>query len=84
MADDVAFYGEVPDVDLHLAGYQQAVGGARPLRVEILELGNGRVVVGGDGEGFLHGAFHEAVGEDEAAGEGQGLGYEVPCGLFLR
>lgn len=84
MADDVAFDGEIPDVDLHLAGDEEAVGRGGPLGIEVAEGRDGGVVVGRLGEGFLHGAFHEAVGEGEAAGEGEGLSDEGYGGRCLR
>lgn len=84
MADDVAFDGEVADVDLHLAGDEEAVLRGGPLGIEVAEGGDGGVVAGRLGEGFLHRALHEAVGEGEAAGEGEGLGEEGDRGRGLR
>jgi len=81
VADDVAFDGEVADVDLDLPRDEEAVLRGGPLGVEVGELVDRGVEEGGRREGFLHGALDEAVGEAEAAGEGERLG-EEGCGCF--
>ena len=59
-------------VDLDVTGEDHAPIAAGPGGVDGGELGVGQVVA--DAELFGHGGFDEAVGEDEAGGEGEGLG----------
>ena len=79
VAADVAGDGEEAAVNLDLAGDEEAVAGARPEAVEVLEGVDGGVEVGAFGLRFLHRAFYQAVGEGEAAGEGDGLGEDGDC-----
>lgn len=71
---DVAGDGEEAEVDLDLAGDEQAVLRLGPEFVDVAELRDRGVEVGALREGFLHGAFHQAVREYEAAGQGERLG----------
>ena len=84
VAHHVSFDGQVPSVDLHLPCYDESVFGVCPLGVEVLEFVDGRVVEWFDGEGFLHGAFDEAVRKDQTAREGQWLGDQVSCTHLWR
>lgn len=67
---NVGWGAEVTDVDLDLPGGQKPEAAVGPAGVEVAKLGDGDVVEGRRGKGFLHGAFDEAIGEREAAGEG--------------
>ncbi len=55
---DVAGRAEVADIDLDLAGCQEAEAASGPAWVEVAEGGDGDVVEGWLGERFLHGAFY--------------------------
>ena len=73
VADDVACDGEVADVDLDLAGDEEARTRRMPILCRYCAIWRGVGRRGGLGAGLLRGAFDEAVREGEAAGEGEGV-----------